>query len=135
MSLEINGTFVQIGPTVQASEKFKKREFVIEITEEINGNIYSNFAKMQLTQAKCDILDNYKLGEKVIVKFNLKGNKYERDGKVNYITNLDAWRIERVGGQHQAAQAPQQYASSAPPYTPPQQQNNFPAGVIDDLPF
>ncbi|MCX6261318.1 MAG: hypothetical protein NTY95_10885, partial [Bacteroidia bacterium] len=28
--------------------------------------------------------------------FNLKGNKWERDGKINYFTNLDAWKIEKV---------------------------------------
>jgi len=25
-----------------------------------------------------------------------KGNKWERDGKINYMTNLEAWRIERA---------------------------------------
>ena len=35
--------------------------------------------------------------------FNIKGSKWEKDGKVNYITNLDAWRIEQVlhGGTDQ----------------------------------
>ena len=94
MSLEVTGKLLVKYETQQVSEKFKKREFVIELAEEINGNIYTNFAKMQLVQNKCDIIDRFKEGEQVKVSFNIKGNKWERDGKVNYITNLDAWRVE-----------------------------------------
>jgi len=97
MSLEITGKLLVKYATQQVSDKFRKREFVLEIAEEINGNIYTNFAKMQLVQAKCDIIDRYNEGDMVKVSFNIKGNKWERDGKVNYITNLDAWRIESAG--------------------------------------
>lgn len=142
MSLEVTGKLLQKGETQQVSEKFKKREFVLELVEEINGNLYSNFAKMQLVQNKCEIIDRFKEGEQVKVSFNIKGNRWERDGKVNYITNLDAWRMEAAGGQQQQAQQTQQY--QAPPmnntghYTPSQGQpaNNFPSPEsIDDLPF
>lgn len=94
MSLEVTGKLLVKFDTQQVSEKFKKREFVIELAEEINGNTYTNFAKMQLVQNKCEILDRFREGEQIKVSFNIKGNKWERDGKVNYITNLDAWRIE-----------------------------------------
>ncbi len=94
MSLEQSGKLILKADTQQISDKFKKREFVIEIAEEVNGNTYTNFAKFQLTQAKCDILERFKEGDNVKVQFNIKGNKWERDGKVNYITNLEAWRIE-----------------------------------------
>src|ERR1043165_4729287 len=96
MSLEVTGKLLVKYDTQQVSEKFKKREFVIELAEEINGNIYTNYAKMQLVQNKCDILDRFKEGELVKVTFNIKGNKWERDGRANYITNLDAWRVEHA---------------------------------------
>lgn len=99
MSFEIQGKLITKGDTQQVSDKFKKREFVLEVTEEINGNVYSNYAKMQLVQAKCDILDRYNVGDQVKVSFNIKGNKWEKDGKVQYMTNLDAWRIEAEGAQ------------------------------------
>jgi len=94
MSLEVTGKLLVKYDTNQVSEKFKKREFVIELAEEINGNTYTNYAKMQLVQNKCEIIDRFKEGELVKVSFNIKGNRWERDGKVNYITNLDAWRVE-----------------------------------------
>ena len=90
MSLEVTGKLAVKYDTQQVSERFKKREFVLEISEEINGNVYTNYAKMQLEQNKCDILDRFNEGDQVKVSFNLKGNKWEKDGKVNYITNLES---------------------------------------------
>lgn len=142
MSLEVTGKLVQKNDTQQVSEKFKKREFVVELAEEINGNIYTNFAKFQLVQAKCEVLDRFREGDQITVKFNIKGNKWERDGKVNYITNLDAWRVEAAGGQQQqnnqqqGGYQPNQANNNhqAPPYTPPPNYNPSPE-TIDDLPF
>ena len=94
MALEVIGKLIKKYPALQVKENFKKREFVLEIDEEINGNVYQNFAKMQLVQAKIDILDRFNVGDIVKVSFNIKGNKFQRDGVDNYITNLDAWRIE-----------------------------------------
>ena len=96
MALEVIGKLIEKHPTMQVSERFKKREFVLDITEEVNGNAYPNFAKMQAVQNRCEILDNFNEGDMVKVSFNIRGNKWEKDGKVNYITNLDAWRIEQV---------------------------------------
>lgn len=112
MSLEISGKLIRIYPTVQVSEKLKKREFVLELTESVNGNNYTQFAKFQTTQAKCEVLDKYNQGDQVKVSFNIKGARYEKDGKENFFTNLDCWRIEKVGQQnnqqYQQQQAPPQ---------------------------
>jgi hypothetical protein len=96
MSLEITGKLLVKYDAQQVSEKFKKREFVLELAEEINGNIYTNFAKLQLVQTKTDIIDRFKEGDVVKVSFNIKGNSYvdKKDGQTKYITNLDAWRVE-----------------------------------------
>jgi len=94
MSLEITGKLVEIYPTNQISEKFKKREFVLELTDPVNGINYTNFAKMQLVQNKCEIMDRYHVGSNVKVNFNIKGTRYEKDGKVTYHTSLDVWKIE-----------------------------------------
>ena len=140
MSLEVTGKLLVKYETQQVSEKFKKREFVIELAEEINGNIYTNFAKMQLVQNKCDIIDRFREGDMVKVSFNIKGNRWERDGKVNYITNLDAWRVESAtantgnnGGGQQAAPAYNNNGGGST-YTATQNFNPSPE-TIDDLPF
>lgn len=98
MSLEVTGKLAVKYDTQNVNDRFKKREFVLELSEEINGNVYTNYAKMQLVQNKCDILDRFNEGDNVRVSFNIKGNRWERDGKVSYITNLDAWRVESANG-------------------------------------
>jgi hypothetical protein len=144
MSLEVTGKLAVKYDTQVVSERFKKREFVLELAEEINGNVYTNYAKMQLVQNKCDILDRYNEGDQVKVSFNIKGNRWERDGKVNYITNLDAWRIEAAGaagagmGQQPMSQAMPAYGNMGGSQQAPPNQGSYynpsPENV-DDLPF
>ena len=96
MSLELTGKLIVKYDIQVVNAKFKKREFVIELSEELNGNIYTDYSKMQLVQNKCDIIDRINIGDRVKVSFNVKGQRYEKDGRVSYFTSLDAWRIEKI---------------------------------------
>lgn len=117
MSLEVTGKLLVKYDTQNVNDRFKKREFVLELADEINGNVYTNYAKMQLVQNKCEIIDRFNEGDTVKVSFNIKGNKWEKDGRTNYITNLDAWRVEAAsasapqggGNQYQQQQAAPAY--------------------------
>jgi len=129
MSLEITGKLIVKYDTQQVNDRFKKREFVIEIAEEINGNVYTNYAKMQLTQNKCDIIDRHNEGDTIKISFNIKGNKFEKDGRYNFITNLDAWKIESISIAATQAAPAQQQATGYP--SKAEGNINHP----DDLPF
>lgn len=96
MSYELSGKLIAKYDTVQKTATFKTREFAVEKTDDIGGRLITNYAKFQCVQDKTLILDKVNIGDEVKVYFNIKGSKWERDGKVNYITNLDAWRIEQV---------------------------------------
>ncbi|MBS1496914.1 MAG: DUF3127 domain-containing protein [Bacteroidetes bacterium] len=96
MSYELTGKLVAKYDTVQRTETFKTREFAVEKTEDINGRTIVNYAKFQCVQDKTTIIDRVNIGDEIKVYFNIKGSKWEKDGKVNYITNLDAWRIEQI---------------------------------------
>jgi len=96
MAFEIIGKVIDISPVNQVSDKFKKREFVIEKKETGGAAVFIDYIKFQLVQDKCDLINESYLNEEVKIWFNLKGNKWERDGKVNYFTNLDAWKIEKT---------------------------------------
>ncbi len=145
MSLEITGKLIVKENTIVVSDKFKKREFVIELAEDINGNTYTNFAKMQLVQNKCEIIDKFNVGDVIKVSFNIKGTKWQKPGedKVSYFTNLDAWRIESPNAAPNSGTNQQQtpannnnnnnysnqetYSSNAPFNPSPE--------AVDDLPF
>lgn len=99
MAFEITGKVIEIYPTVQVSDKFRKREFVIEKKEAGGTAVFIDYLKFQLVQDKCDLINESFLQEEIKIWFNLKGNKWERDGKINYFTNLDAWKIEKASGQ------------------------------------
>jgi hypothetical protein len=96
MAFEITGKVIDIGPVTQVSDKFRKREFVIEKKEAGGGAVFIDYVKFQLVQDKCDLINESFLQEEIKIWFNLKGNRWERDGKVNYFTNLDAWKIEKT---------------------------------------
>ncbi len=96
MSFEIIGKLIVRFDIVQRSETFKTREFVIETTDDNNGKTFTSYIKFQCVQDKTAMPDRFNLGDEVKVQFNIKGTKWEKDGKVNYITNLDAWRMESV---------------------------------------
>lgn len=92
MSLSISGSILEIMDVQQVKETFRKREFVVEYTENPQ---YPEFIKFELIQDKCSLLDAYKVGDKVTVNFNLKGRKWtDREGQVKYFSSLQAWRIE-----------------------------------------
>jgi hypothetical protein len=122
MSYEIVGKLVAKFDIVQRTETFKTREFVIEKSEDINGRTITNYVKFQSVQDKTAMPDRFNIGEEVKVLFNIKGTKWVKDGKENYITNLDAWRMESVKLGEQ---------NSAPDFIP----DAPPAEAVDDLPF
>nr|MBP9214573.1 DUF3127 domain-containing protein [Chitinophagaceae bacterium] len=107
-------------------ETFKTREFAIEKSEDIGGRIITNFVKFQCTQDRTTMLDRFNIGDDIKVQFNIKGTKWNKNGVDNYITNLDAWRIETVkmGNDVTTAGAP-------PDFVP----TEAPGDVVDDLPF
>lgn len=96
MSFELTGKLIVKEDTVNISDRFKKREFVIDVPNDRNPE-WNDTIKFQTTQDRTELIEPYNLGDDILVAFNIKGNKWERDGKVNYFTNLEAWRIEKVG--------------------------------------
>jgi hypothetical protein len=94
MNFELTGKIFEIYPTQQKTEKFKSREFVIETSKAVGDRVITDYVKFQSTGDKCDLLNRYKTGDTVTIHFNIRGNRWEKDGKVSYFTNLDAWRIE-----------------------------------------
>ncbi|MBC5991576.1 DUF3127 domain-containing protein [Pontibacter cellulosilyticus] len=122
MSFDIQGKLYEVFEEQQISDKFKKREFVLEIPD----GSYTQYVKFQLTQDKCSLLDQFKNGDEVKVTFNLSGKPFTKNGQTMYFTNLQAWRLEPAANNFGApAGAPQQ--QEAPSF--------YSSDADNDLPF
>jgi len=129
MSYELTGKLIAKYDTVQRTESFKTREFVVEKTDDINGRTIVNYVKFQSVQDKTAIIDRVNLGDDVKVYFNVKGSKWEKDGKTNYITNLDAWRIEQLLPSGSKTGSDNDY------FEPLDTFSSTASDAVDDLPF
>lgn len=97
---KLTGKLKVVNDTVQFSEKFLKREFVVT-----DGSTqYPQDIIFQSTQDKCAILDQFTAGDMVQVSFNLRGREWiNPQGEAKYFNSLEAWKIEKVGGAAQVS--------------------------------
>ena len=126
---KLNGTVKVIKDTVQVTEKFAKREFVINDA----SSMYPQDILFQSVQDKCSMLDGYTEGDNVEVSFNLRGREWTSpQGEVKYFNTLDAWRIEKVG-QGMPQGGPSDMNLNPVPASAPSASTE--AAEDDDLPF
>jgi single-strand DNA-binding protein len=139
MSFEISGKITEVFQTQQVTDKFKKREFILEVKESsTSGFEFVEYIKFQAVQDKCSLLDGLNPDDQVKVYFNLRGRKWEKDGQTSYFTNLDAWKIENERSTSMNPNGPGMQekpgdVSDDPvpfPQDPPADDSGF-----DDLPF
>lgn len=92
MDYKLKGKLIVKGAEQQISEKFKKREFVVQD----DSSQYPQVISFQLVQDKCSLLDAYNEGDEISVSFNLRGREWvsPKDGVTKYFNSLEAWRIE-----------------------------------------
>ena len=124
--MNIQGKLIEKFETQVVSDKFRKREFVIEYIENPQ---YPEYIKFELIQDKTSLLDAFNIGDQIDVSFNLKGRTWvNQQGVKQYFNSLQAWRLNgaNAGAAPQATQY--QQAPSAPSF-------NTVATEGDDLPF
>ena len=95
MEYQLTGRVAEVYPVNRISERFRKREFVIEHKDSSSKQVYVDYIKFQLTQDRCEIIDESWLRQEVTVTFNIRGNRWEKNGVANYITNLNALSVTR----------------------------------------
>ena len=120
MGMEISGKLHVINEAQQVTERFRKREFVLELAENVR---FPQFVMFQLTGDRCGRIDGLKVGDEVRVEFSLRGREWKSpSGEVKYFNSLDVWNIERATGA--------QSRDDEPPFpqTPP-------AGTDDEIAF
>ena len=122
--MDITGILKVKSEAQQVSEKFKKREFVL--TD--NSSQYPQHISFQLTQDKCNLIDNYAVGAEIKVHFNLRGREWTSPkNEIKYFNTLEAWRIEAGNSAAASSSSSNEMNSVAETFTASSQE--------DDLPF
>ena len=89
--MNVKGKLHLKGETQQITEKFSKREFVIQTEDK-----YPQLILLQLTQDNCPLLSDYNLGDSIDVDINIRGREWTSPkGEVKYFNTLEAWRFNR----------------------------------------
>jgi len=118
--MQIIGKLIDVTQTQQVSEKFSKREFVVEYA---TNPEYPEQIKFQLNNKNTELINQYSVGDEIEVHFNLTGKPWtNKDGVTTYFNNLVAWKIVMI----EANTNPPKQKSTA---TQPEPETN------DDLPF
>ena len=132
--MEVSGRIKMIDETKAfGANGFRKRELVVTTDEQ-----YPQHIMIEFTQDKCDLLNNYRVGEPVKVSINLRGREWVNpQGETKYFNSIQGWRIEKADAaqsqpQGSYQQAPQAPAASSDAFQPA---NNFKEEEHDDLPF
>ncbi len=95
MGMQIQGTIHATFDAEQVTQRFRKREFVLELE---GGSRYPQYVMFQLTGDRCGELDDYRKGDEVQLDFSLRGREWTSPkGEIRYFNSLEVWSIERVG--------------------------------------
>jgi single-stranded DNA-binding protein len=97
MNMQTQGKLHVINDSAQVTERFRKREFVLELE---GGSRYPQYVMFQLTGDRCEALDGFAKGQEVKVEFSLRGREWTSpQGEVRYFTSLETWSVESLSGQ------------------------------------
>jgi spore germination protein YaaH len=92
--MQVKGKVIVVNPTTTISEKFSLRKFVVETDD----SQYPQPIEMQVTQDKCSLLDNIRVGSIVEVSINIRGKSWTNpQGETKYFNTLEAWKIDVLG--------------------------------------
>lgn len=90
MAYRASGRLLKKFDANQISDRFRKREFVLEIAD----GKYPQTILFQLTGDRCEVLDDFQEGQTVEVEFNLRGREWTSPkGEVKFFNTLDAWKL------------------------------------------
>ena len=125
--MELEGKVKLVGETKTfGNNGFRKRELVVTTDEQYPQDILVEFV-----QDKCDLLNNYKVGQDVKVSINLRGREWTNpQGEVKYFNSIQGWRIETL-----QQNTPGEGMPPVPPMEAFEPADNLNEEDHDDLPF
>ncbi len=93
MGFQITGRLHRIFDPEQKTERFRKRDFVLELAD----GKFPQFVQFQLTGDRCEAIDSYRENDQVKVEFSLRGREWKSPkGETRFFNSLDVWTVERA---------------------------------------
>ena len=91
--MDISGIIKKIDEIKEVGKNgFKKRDLIITTDEQ-----YPQHILVQFVQDKCDLLNNFSVGQNVKVDINLRGNEWvNSNGETVYFNTIQGWRITEI---------------------------------------
>jgi hypothetical protein len=133
MGMEATGKLHTIFETKQVSERFTKREFVIELADNPK---YPQVVLFQLTGDRCTQLDDLRVGDEVRIEFSLRGREWTSPkGEVKYFNSLDVWKVEAARASQHRQPTRTSAAIARCRDAAAHRQSQFSRVETDDIPF
>lgn len=133
MGYDVRGKLHKMFDAKQITERFRKREFVVELADNPR---YPQYVLFQLTGDRCEILDPFKVGDEVQLEFSLRGREWTSpQDEVKYFNSLDVWNVDkRAAGAKKTGGGKKANDDAAPPSDdePPHPADSM---TEDDVPF
>lgn len=125
--MEVQGKIKLIDETKTfGSNGFRKREVVVTTEEQ-----YPQHILVEFVQDKCDLLNNFRVGQPVKIGVNLRGREWVNpQGETKYFNSIQGWRIENL-----ASEAPGNNIPPMPPADQFEPAKDLNDEDYDDLPF
>lgn len=102
--MDVLGKIKVINAVQNVSASFKKRELVVETQEQ-----YPQPIMIEFVQDKCDLLNQFKVGDDVSVSINLRGREWVNpQGECKYFNQIQGWKISKVTDAPSASQQNEQ---------------------------
>ncbi len=120
MGIDVSGKIHTVFEAKQITERFRKREFVLELSD---NSRYPQTVLFQLTGDRCEDLDGFDVGDEVQVEFSLRGREWKSPkGEVKFFNSLDVWTLKKISAGAGAGEEPP-FPEEPPP------------GLESDVPF
>ncbi len=125
--MEVQGKVKMIGDTQTfGTNGFRKREVVVTTEEQ-----YPQHIMVEFVQDKCDLLNNFKVGQDVKISINLRGREWVNpQGETKYFNSIQGWRVESLQTEQASGNIP-----PVPPMEAFDPADDLNEEDHDDLPF
>ncbi len=125
--MEVQGKIKMVGETQTfGNNGFRKREVVVTTEEQ-----YPQHIMVEFVQDKCELLNNFAVGQAVKISINLRGREWVNpQGETKYFNSIQGWRIESLQEQTNAQGMP-----PVPPMDAFEPADDINEDDHDDLPF